>query len=78
MNQPIKSESINTERPANHVPLPGAPKPSARRLTRGRIAAAALAAAAIVGLVAWWLSSNGETVRYTTVPAARAATSPAR
>lgn len=71
MNQPIKSESINTERPANHVPLPGAPKPSARRLTRGRIAAAALAAVAIVGLVAWWLSSNGETVRYTTVRAAR-------
>ena len=71
MNQPIKSENINTERPADHVPLPSAPKPSARRLTRGRIAAAALAAVAIVGLVAWWLSSNGETVRYTTVPAAR-------
>ena len=71
MNQPIKSETISSERPAAGIALPGGAKPPRRRLTRGRIAVAALAAVAIAGLVAWWSASGGETVRYTTVPVAR-------
>ncbi len=71
MNQPIKSDDITSDRPAEHVPLPGAPKPARHRFTRGRIAAAALAAVAIAGIVTWWFSSNGEPVRYTTVPVVR-------
>ena len=71
MNQPIKSDNITSERPAEHVHLPGAPNPSARRFARGRIAAAALAVIAIAAFAAWWQSSGGETVRYTTLPVAR-------
>ena len=70
MNQPIKSERISGDQPAA-VALPGAPNPVHHRFTRGRLVAAALAAIAIVGFAAWWLSSGGEAVRYTTTPVAR-------
>src|SRR5512146_2425880 len=71
MNQPMKTDV--TEQPVQPVTLPNAanlPRP-ARRFGRGAITAALVAVIAIGGLAYYWLSSNDNAVRYTTIAVGR-------
>ncbi len=71
MNQPMKTDV--TEQPVQTVTLPNAPtlpRP-ARRFGRGALAAAIAAVAAIGGLALYWLSTDNETLRYTTLAVGR-------
>jgi HlyD family secretion protein len=71
MNQPMKTDV--TEQPVQTVTLPNAPtlRRPARRFGRGALAAALAAVAAIGGLALYWLSTDNETMRYTTLAVGR-------
>jgi len=71
MNQPMKTDV--TEQPVQTVTLPNAPtlRRPARRFGRGALAAAIAAVAAIGGLAVYWLSTDNEASRYTTLAVGR-------
>ena len=76
MNKPVEIRPVRTETPAPMalVPKPQPAAPAASRLRKSWLIGSLLSLAALAAVgVAWWLSSAGATVKYTTAAVTRGA-----